>query len=332
MTSHQPTGSPIAAPTPAANLRGFALAAREVALAPSRRWRMRGRMRAGTAPLNVPFYHRVADSHPNDWTIRCDQFRRHVEYCAQHFQRVSLLELQRRVACGRNETPTITFTFDDGYAENIDNAIPVLLEYDMPTTYFVTVGNVVNQIPFPHDMEAGRPLPVNSVEHLRQMSDAGIDIGLHTLTHPDFSKFTEREAVRREIIDAKCQLEDIVGRVVRTFAVPYGLPQQLTRLVFEVSREAGLSGVCSAFGAYNVPRRDAFHIRRFHGDSEFSRLVNWLSFDARKLRDEPVIDTAQPSDDSDTKVDMKTGPTVAVGATPSPDSTTSPDSPMSFSR
>lgn len=302
------------------SLRGVALAARAFAFAPARRWRMRQRMDAGTAPLNVPFYHRVSDTRANDWTIGCEQFRRHVQFCAERFEPVGLCELQQRVVSGRNERPTITFTFDDGYAENMENAIPVLLEFEMPTTYFVTVGNVVNQIPFPHDIDAGRPLAVNTIDHLRQMSDAGIDIGLHTLTHPDFSLSDDRDSARREIVDAKHQLEDLIGRKVDSFAVPYGLPRQLTRMVFEVSREAGLSSVCSAFGAYNVPGRDAFHIRRFHGDPQFSRLANWLSFDPRKLRNEPVIDTAAPTDETDATVDAADMPFVdsAMPQTESP--------------
>jgi hypothetical protein len=34
---------------------------------------------------------------------------------------------------------------------------------------------------------------------------------------------------------------------------------------------------------------DAFHIRRIHGDPDFVRLRNWLSFDERKLRQEPAL-------------------------------------------
>jgi hypothetical protein len=90
-------------------------------------------------------------------------------------------------------------------------------------------------------------------------------------------------------MEAKDELEQMIGRAIRYFAFPYGMPEQLTEEAIEVVQEAGFAGFCSAFGGYNLPGRDAFHIRRCHGDPEFSRFVNWLSFDPGKLRKEPVV-------------------------------------------
>ena len=46
------------------------------------------------APVSVLFYHRVADSDPTPWTISCDQFRRHIEYCSRNFELIDLAEVQ----------------------------------------------------------------------------------------------------------------------------------------------------------------------------------------------------------------------------------------------
>ena len=53
---------------------------------------------------------------------------------------------------------------------------------------------------------------------------------------------------------------------------------------FHVAWEAGYAGVCSAYGGYNFPGDDPFHLRRFHADCEFIRFKNWLTIDPRKLR------------------------------------------------
>ena len=45
----------------------------------------------------------------------------------------------------------------------------------------------------------------------------------------------------------------------------------------------------SAHGGYNVPGDDPFHLRRVHGDRQFSRLVNWLSFDPGKHAARPAL-------------------------------------------
>jgi hypothetical protein len=70
----------------------------------------------------------------------------------------------------------------------------------------------------------------------------------------------------------------------------------LTQAAIACVQRAGLRGFCSAFGGYNLPGRDAFHIRRFHGDEDFARFRNWLDFDTRKLRHEPRIDYQLPTD------------------------------------
>lgn len=275
-------------------LRSAAIEARLRLTAPFRKQQMRQLCRQGAAPMSVLFYHRVADSTPNDWTISRDQFRRHVDFCREHFRLVGLDEVQMRATTGRSTEPTVTFTFDDGYAENCEFALPLLAELNIPCVYFVTVGNIENQTSFSHDVLAGKPLPVNTVGQLRDAAASGIEIGLHTATHVDFSKTDDQQTIRREIFDAKDALEQILGNAVRYFAVPYGLPAQMTPNVVAAAEQAGLSGVCSAYGAYNFPDQDAFHIRRIHGDPEFARLRNWLTYDERKVKLQPTLPCRAP--------------------------------------
>ncbi|MGB7328352.1 MAG: polysaccharide deacetylase family protein [Rubripirellula sp.] len=256
---------------------------------PSRRARLRQAAKNGTAPISVSFYHRVADTSPNDWTISQQKFRQHIDYCQANFEMIGLDEVQRRVRFNDSRTAALSITFDDGYRDNCDFAIPLLLERGIPCTYFVTTCNVQGQKPFEHDVLQGDPLPLNTVKQIREMSDAGIEIGCHTRHHVDFSKIHDPAIVRDEIVRAKSDLEQIIGREVRYFAFPFGMPAQLTQSAIEVVDEAGFDGFCSAYGAYNLAGRDWFHIRRFHGDPEFVRLKNWLSIDPRKVRQEPEV-------------------------------------------
>jgi len=271
-------------------IQAAALRARVVVTSPIRKARNRRLNRRGTAPMFVPFYHRVANTHPNDWTISRGEFSRHVDYCQSRFDLIGLDEVQRRVNRNHSPRPSVTFTFDDGYAENMDFALPLLAERQIPCVYFVCVDAIENQTPFPHDVEAGVRLPVNTVADLREMSQWGIEVGLHTRSHVDFSTVTDPAVIYDEIHNAKQRLEDIVGDQVRYFAFPYGLPAQLTRPAIEAVSEAGMQGFCSAFGAYNLVGRDSFHVRRFHGDPNFSRFENWLSFDPAKVANEPKVD------------------------------------------
>ena len=183
----------------------------------------------------------------------------------------------------------MSVTFDDGYRENCDFAIPLMLEHKVPCMYFVAIEHVVRQRPFEHDLKLGKPLAVNTVRELRDMAQFGIEIGLHTKNHVDFGRVHDPDVVHTEIFEAKDQLEQVMGQPVRYFAFPYGMPNQLTQAAIQAVHEAGLIAFCSAYGGYNLPGGDAFHIRRFHGDPDFARFRNWASFDEGKLRREPRV-------------------------------------------
>lgn len=265
-------------------IRHGLLAARTAAVVPFRHRHLLALAVEGRVPISVLFYHRVADSHPNSWTIGCQRFRQHLDYCQRYFEVIDLSEMQSRIHDRASNRPAVCITFDDGYAENSDFALPLLIQRRVPCTYFVCTSNILDQTPFPQDTAQGKPLPVNTLDQLRAAADAGIEIGCHTKHHVDFSQVHDPAVVHDEIIGAKEELENLIQRPVRFFAFPYGMPAQMTQMAVDAVIEAGFEGFCSAYGAYNLPGENPFHIRRIHGDPEMARLKNWLSFDPRKIR------------------------------------------------
>jgi peptidoglycan/xylan/chitin deacetylase (PgdA/CDA1 family) len=249
---------------------------------PWRMWRMRQLCEAGRAPLMAIFYHRVADEHPNDWTISNREFARQIDWLRKHFDLISLYETQRRLRIGRNHRPSVAITFDDGYADNCEFAIPLLVRHRIPCTYFVASRNVIDNRPFPHDLKSGQPLAVNTIEQIRALAAAGVEIGAHTRTHPDLGRIKCESRMKEEIADSGKELADLIGKTIRYFAFPYGLPKNLSPDAFRVACEAGYEGVVTAYGGYNFPGEDDFHIQRIHADPEFIRLRNWLTYDPRK--------------------------------------------------
>lgn len=260
-----------------------------LATLPKRRHSDLQRQRTGNVPVISLFYHRVADTHPNDWTIGWERFREQITWLQQRFELVSLTEAQRRIASEENFRPTVTITFDDGYAENCERAIPWLVEQNVPVTYFVTVSHIVSGDPFAHDVQRECPLKPNSVDELREMASNGIEIGAHGRTHVDFAGIDSAERLNDELVGAKLDLESLLDRPVRYFAFPYGLPENMTPETFELAFQSGYWGVCSAYGGYNLPGGDSFHIQRIHGDPQWTRFKNWMTVDPRKLRKEKLF-------------------------------------------
>lgn len=266
--------------------------------APYRKFRWVNMSRSGTVPVISLFYHRVADEHPNDWTISRAAFTQQIDWFQKTFDLVSLEEAQNRIRSGSNQRPTLTITFDDGYAENSEYALPLLIERKIPITYFATVNQTLKQVPFPHDVERGCPLPTNSLESLIAMDTAGIEIGAHTRNHADLGKITDERILIDEVITASLELESAIGRKVRYFAFPYGLTPNLNPKVFGMLRAAGFLGVCSAYGGWNEIGEDPFHIQRLHGDPNFERIKNWLTFDPRLSAVEKYVPGSEDFDRS----------------------------------
>ncbi len=237
----------------------------------------------GNLPVMVLAYHRVADDRATDWTQSNRSFEKQMRWLKRHFEMVSLAEAQRRIRAGHNSRPTVSVTFDDGYAANCDFAIPFLLAENIPCTYFVTSSVVIDGGTFIHDAHIGKRLAPNTAAQIREMVAAGIEIGNHSLTHPNFGAITDPRRVYREVVVSGEKLADLMGKPVRYFAFPYGHHQNLNASVFGLAKEHGYEAVCSAYGGFNFPGDDAFHLQRIMADEEFVRLKNWMTIDPRKL-------------------------------------------------
>ena len=89
-------------------------------------------------------YHRVADV-PTDPHLLCvtpENFSQHMEVLRKNSNPISLSELTKGLSHGRLPRRSVLVTFDDGYADNLHNAKPVLERYRIPAVVFVISGSV----------------------------------------------------------------------------------------------------------------------------------------------------------------------------------------------
>src|SRR5262245_19306871 len=92
----------------------------------------------------ILLYHRIAEpaADPFDLCVTPQHFAEHLEQLRRHHRIISLTELSQRLASGATLRHTVVLTFDDGYADNLHHAKPLLERYDAPATVFVTSGYV----------------------------------------------------------------------------------------------------------------------------------------------------------------------------------------------
>ena len=119
----------------------------------------------------------------------------------------------------------VLVTIDDGDPTVIGNAAPIFARHNIPYIIYVVPGLV------------GRRRHM-SVAHLRELSDAGVEIGSHTMTHRSVTSMSSRE-LAAELRDSKKWIEDLVGRDVTSFAYPFGTLRDFNGRTAEALRRAG---------------------------------------------------------------------------------------------
>jgi peptidoglycan/xylan/chitin deacetylase (PgdA/CDA1 family) len=137
------------------------------------------------------------------------------------YRTLSLLETVDCL-CARKPFPDQSFviTFDDGYQSVYEQAFPALQQYDMSATVFLTVGEKEVTNPA-YRLPSLNGRSMLSWTEIQEMKRWGIELGAHTLTHPDLTRLP-RERMEAEICDSKKLIENTLSTPVSCFAYPYG--------------------------------------------------------------------------------------------------------------
>jgi hypothetical protein len=143
---------------------------------------------------------------------------------------------------------SVAMTFDDGYADNLYVAAPLLAERNIPFTVFIAT-----------DFIQRRAKGFLTPNELKQLSMVpGATIGAHSHTHCNLTQCSDKE-LRIQLEDSKHYLEDLIGMPVTEFAYPYGLADMRVR---DAVQRAGYElGTCSRFDI-NRPDRDMLMLNR----------------------------------------------------------------------
>lgn len=125
-------------------------------------------------------------------------------------------------------------TFDDGFQNVYENAMPELKKRQIPVVMFV-IADAFGKAFGP----LGHSEKVMSLDQLQSLPEELVTIGSHTLTHPMLSTLSEDEA-RQEIGGSRTKLESTLNRKIRLFSFPFGC---FNEQLVELCKEAGYSRV-----------------------------------------------------------------------------------------
>ncbi|MFZ1129622.1 MAG: polysaccharide deacetylase family protein [Terriglobales bacterium] len=141
--------------------------------------------------------------------------------------------------------PSVCITFDDGCETDLIAAAPVLREFGCNATFYLTAGFL------------GTPGYLDA-RQVRDLDAQGFEVGCHSMTHPYLSDLSEPE-LKREIADAKLQVEQIVGHPIEHFSCPGGRYDQRT---LQMARRAGFRTVANSQFHANSPGTSPYELGR----------------------------------------------------------------------
>lgn len=250
-------------------------------------------------------------------------FRWQMALLADCFNVMSLADAIQALNTGSLPPRAVCITFDDGYRSTHDLALPILKEFNLPATVFVTSGHVgessmwndriveaIRQIPGDNldlrDMGMGvHPLKTaadrkhaakaltqaskyllvqprldlamkleelaggaasNGLMLTREMlitlTQQGIEIGAHTITHPILTSIDDQSA-RDEIVGSKRQLEEMIGKPVIFFAYPNGKAHtDFDERHVQMTKDAGFAAAFASTTGTVTKMHDLFQIPR----------------------------------------------------------------------
>lgn len=227
-----------------------------VTRARSAAWLARTRGRVDERALRILLYHRVADD-GDPLAVPARRFREQMDYlAAEGFRVVGLLEALELLDSGPVPPRTIALTFDDGFADLRDEALPALARHRFRATVFVATAVTDGRASF---RWYARQPPVLGWDDVLELDREGtLRFEAHTVSHPNLLS-VDYVTAAAEIEESKRELASRLGRPVSAFAYPAGLYGDRERRLVAA---AGYAAAVSCEPGVNLPCTDRFELRR----------------------------------------------------------------------
>jgi peptidoglycan/xylan/chitin deacetylase (PgdA/CDA1 family) len=171
-------------------------------------------------------------------------FSDHLAWLREHSVCVpfsQLLTARQRVGDG---LPLVSITFDDGYADNHEYALPLLAKHRIQATFFLTAGFLDGDEATLDRFQRLRRLDRAEIRSLdwnqvKEILEGGFEVGAHTYSHPNLARLPVPD-LQDELGRSRRVIEDHVGHPISMMAYPFGRPRvHVTPEVVSAVRRAG---------------------------------------------------------------------------------------------
>jgi peptidoglycan/xylan/chitin deacetylase (PgdA/CDA1 family) len=225
--------------------------------------------------------------------LAADMFAGQLDFLQKNYNIISLQEYLTARRCNRSLPPSsVVLTFDDGKRNFLTVIAPHLASRDLPATTFIIVDNTEKAVFVNGSANPDGWKPEHDYDDL-SWQDIGyliknekIDIGSHTLTHPNLSKISLEEA-ERELKNSYQSLRARIGCENVAIAYPHG---RASEEVIKITETVGYSCGLTNTDAGNDFRTDLFKLNRtvINSDDEmplFAARVAGVTWRIGKIKD-----------------------------------------------
>ena len=184
-------------------------------------------------------YHGISDSWPSDLAVSPERLREQLRHLLRRgYAGATFTAVARGAVPGK----ALAVTFDDGYTSVMERALPILDEFGLPGTVFVTTDFVGRDIPMNWPQvekwrrtEHEKELSCLDWDQLRALEAKGWEVGAHSRSHPRLTELDPDE-LAQELAGAREEVTTAMGRICTSIAYPFG---DFDDRVAEAADEAG---------------------------------------------------------------------------------------------
>jgi peptidoglycan/xylan/chitin deacetylase (PgdA/CDA1 family) len=218
--------------------------------------------------LRVLMYHKINDEPENPVTVPVSLFDEQLAQLGElGYTPVSLDDVLAYYVDGIPlPARAVLITFDDGYRDNLENAVPILQSHGYPAVLFVPIGYLDGPRPLPDEKHLVRRGIRNRTlqwDDLPALEAAGVRVESHGIGHRPLADLEVDEAAR-EITLSKLRLEEALGRPVRAFAYVKGSEAHYRLVHLSLLKQAGYQLAFTSISGANGPNTDPLQLHRYN--------------------------------------------------------------------
>lgn len=205
----------------------------------------------------TPMYHNITPARTDDiFSVDVNLFAHQLHWLKlTGYQPVTISQIANWLD-GRITLSSRSFmlTFDDGYLDNLELALPLLQRFQATACIFITT----KWCEAGERQQGTRKYAMLTWATLRRLANAGVEIGAHTLSHPFLTEI-DSEAAWAEIYQSKCEIEDRLGLEVQAFSYPNS---KQTPIIRDMVQKAGYRLAFGGSSGLNYKNTDRYNLNR----------------------------------------------------------------------